>query len=108
MNEAPTALEYLIPRRINQGFEFAPGWGLVQAATAAAGLLLGAGWFLGGGALHLAVPGRLLPALVVGGIGIMAARPMPDGSTPLDLVGAFRGWLKRPKRYLYDWSLDDC
>lgn len=112
MSEKTNELEYLIPRRINQGYEFAPGWGLRQVAAVLIGLAGGVLiWFV----MHFwlthlfRVPlfVQVLPPILGGGLGVVVARTQPDGSTVLDLLTAARSWSKKQKRYLYDWSRDD-
>ena len=107
LSEQGGQLEYLIPRRIDQGYQFFPGWGVRQVAAVltglAAGLLIGVVTHL----LHLPVLVQVFPLILGGGLGAVVARPQPDGSTVLDLAAAFRSWSGRPKRYLYDWSKDD-
>jgi hypothetical protein len=98
---------YLIPRRITQRFEFAPGWGIQEAATVAAGAAAG-GLLLLLASLFGLNPGfRLLPPVLVLGASVFAARPLPDGTTLLDLLGAARAFSRSRKLYLYDFSRDD-
>jgi len=108
LTESPSpALEYLIPRAIRQGYEFAPGWGLVQVGAVLVGLLIGGLLFLTLHLLRAPVFVQVFPLILGGGLGVLVARPLMDGSTVLDLLAAYRDWSRRPKRYLYDWGRDD-
>jgi len=100
-------LEYLIPRRIDQGYQFVPGWGLRQAGVVVASVAVGAVIGLIAHLLRLPAPVQVVPGILLGGAGVMAARPLPDGSTLMDLLAAARDWSRRPKQYLYNWSRED-
>jgi hypothetical protein len=105
-------LEYIIPRRIRQGYEVAPGWGKKQSLVLVAGLVSAVLLFI---ALHLVsahllrlpIFVQLFPPFIVLGSGFLVATPQLDGSTILERIENWQTWSKRQKLYLYDWSKDD-
>ncbi len=103
--------EYIIPRRIRQGYEFAPGWGVKQVVCLLAGLAAGALLFLAvrlpAHLLHMPIFIQLFPPIIVAGVGFVAAMPQMDGSTIFERIVNWQAWAKRQKLYLYDWSRDD-
>ncbi len=105
-------LEYIIPRRIRQGYEFAPGWGVKQVICLLAGLVAGVLLFLAIRLLvihHLRIPifFQVFPPLIVAGAGVIATMPQMDGITVLERIENWQAWSKRQKLYLFDWSRDD-
>ncbi|MDA8336033.1 MAG: hypothetical protein M0Z41_13800 [Peptococcaceae bacterium] len=107
MNETSPETEYLIPRPVRQGYEFVPGWGIVQVVAVLIGLAAG---ILIAAILHLLrapVLVQVFPIAGFGGLGVVVAKPLMDGSTVLDLLISYRAWAHKTKRYLYDWARDD-
>jgi hypothetical protein len=99
---------YLIPRRITQRFEFAPGWGIPEAATVLVGAAAGGLLLLFASVLGLNPALRLLPATFLVVAAVFAARPLPDGTTLLELLAAARAFARSRKLYLYDFSREDA
>ena len=110
-------LSYLVPRRISQGFEFAPGWGVRQVTVLVAFVAVGLAAAL---TAYLATRSMaaVLPLALAGGAGYALGKPMPDGSTMLDWLAAARAWAggwrglvtgagRRRNLWLYDWSRED-
>ncbi len=117
MNAEERTLSYLVPRRISQGFEFAPGWGVRQVkvlvAFVAVGLAVAALAYLATRSMA-----AVLSLALAGGAGYAVGKPMPDGSTMLDWLAAARTWAggwrgmatgagRRRNLWLYDWSRED-
>ncbi len=104
-------LEYIIPRRIRQGYEFAPGWGTKQVIVLAIGLVAAGMVFLMlrllGRSIYLPLFVQVLPPVLVAIAGFGTAMPQLDGSTILERIENWRSWSKCQKLYLYDWSRDD-
>lgn len=99
---------YLVPRRITQRWELFPGWGrrelltvLVGAAVAAA---LTTPILILGMPLPLAAVTALLP--IGGAAGL--AMPQPTSDSLLVLILFWRGYLARPRLYVYDHRRDDA
>lgn len=71
---------WLVPRRIQRGFELYPGWGLIEGAIVATGAVLGAailvvGWLTGN---LLAGIFAFVPAsLGVLGLAVIVSMPLP-------------------------------
>lgn len=102
------ASRYLIPRRITQRWELAPGWGRIELLVASAGTAAAVALFLLLGLLpFVPLAARAFVALLIAGAGVIMVAPQPDGSKMLDIALAQRAYRARQRRYLYDFGRDD-
>lgn len=106
-NANPDRPRYLIPKPTRRTYEVMPGWGLVEFGLIGAGAAAGACLAGIGALIGLPIPilgvAFILPAAAGGAL----AFPPPTGEPLYREVLAARDYLRRPKRYVYDWTRGD-
>ena len=100
-------LEYVVPRKIRLGYEFAPGWGWQQVVVPAVGLAVGMLLFFVLRVISSNLLMRVIVLVLPAGIGFLASRPQTDGTTALEMILSWREWSKKQKLYNYDFGRDD-
>ena len=100
---------YLIPRRITQRWELFPGWGWLELAAVGGGAVVGVVLFLLGIFFRLPLLVRALAFVLPPAAAVFVAKPMVVGGDSLfTQILALRAYLRRPRRYLYDFRREDA
>jgi len=99
--------EYLVPRAVRTRNELFPGWGWPEIGAVAAGLLVGfvLQWVFGliDHAHASGLIGRLILVVIPVATATGAVRDPTGGGSPWRRIQDRRRYMRRPRRYLYQY-----